>query len=153
MNRLFKISVVFVLGVLVFSCKKNTNNQNVQSNCTISKAISVPVNFSILNGSGQFFPLTSPGGYIYVSNVGISGIFIYRKSANEFLAFERSCTKDGCDNAKSKVWFQSSLGALKDSICGSSFSYFDGSVQTGPAVIPLYLYHTNWDGNSLHVYN
>jgi len=148
-----KIVVMVCISLLVFSCKKNGNNQNVQSNCTISKATSTPVNFTILNGSGQFFPLTSPGGYIYVSNVGISGVIIYRKSANEFMAFERNCTKDGCNNAKSIVWVQAGNAAMKDSICGSSFSIFDGSVQGGGATVPLYQYHTNWDGNQLHVYN
>jgi Rieske Fe-S protein len=153
MNRLLNIFLFFTLIALIFSCQKNSNNQNVQTNCTVSKAMSTPVNFTILNGSGQFFPLTSPGGYIYVANVGISGIVIYRKSANEFLAFERNCTKDGCNNVKSIVWVQAGNGALKDSICGSTFSIFDGSIQTGPATIPLYQYHTNWDGNQLHVYN
>jgi len=142
-----------VIAVFIYSCKKSSSNQNVQSNCTVSKAISTPVNFTILKGSGQFFPISTPGGSTYVSNVGISGIIIYCLSANQFLAFERNCTKDGCTNAKSMVWVQTGNTALKDSVCGSNFSIMDGSVQTGPATIPLYQYHTNWDGNQLHVYN
>ena len=153
MLRIFNTSLVFALVLLVASCSKSSSNQNVQTNCTVSKAISTPVNFTILSGSGQFFPLTSPGGYIYVSNVGISGILIYRLSANQFMAYERNCTKDGCNNVKSLVWVQTGNTALKDSICGSNFSIMDGSIQNGPATIPLYQYHTSWDGNQLHIYN
>jgi Rieske Fe-S protein len=152
MANWLKIIFVSITSIFVLSCKKS-NTQNVQSNCTVSKAISTPVNFTILNGSGQFFNLSSPGGYIYVNNVGISGIIIYRMSANQFFAFERNCTKDGCSNTKSIVWVQTGNTALKDSICGSNFSIMDGNVQNGPATIPLYQYHTNWDGNQLHVYN
>src|SRR5436309_1086588 len=129
---------IFALLVFVFSCKRSGNNQNVQNNCTVSKAISTQVNFTILNGSGQFFNLSSPGGFIYVSNVGISGIIIYRQSANQFYAFERSCTKDGCDNARSKVWVTPGNVSMKDSICGSTFSIYDGSVQSAPASVALY---------------
>ncbi len=153
MMRLPYIIFVFVVLVFIFSCKKSSNNQNVQSNCTVSKAISTPVNFTILSGSGQFSPLTIFPSSIYVGYVGISGIIIYRMSATQFLAFERNCTKDGCSNAKSIVWVQAGNSALKDSICGSVFSIQDGSIQTGPANVPLYQYHTNWDGNQLHVYN
>jgi hypothetical protein len=142
----------FLLLVFIFSCKKS-NNQNVQSNCTVSKAVSLAVNVSILNGSGQFAPLTIFPSSIYVSNAGISGIIVYRMSANQFFAFERSCTKDGCDNAKSKVWVQAGNSAMNDSICGSTFSIQDGTVQNGPATVALFQYHTNWDGNILHIYN
>lgn len=145
-------ATAFVL-TLVLSCNKKNNNQNVQANCTVQKAMSVPVNFTILNGSGQFFPLTSPGGYIYVNNVGVNGILIYRINNNQFVAFERSCTQDGCNSTKARVWVQTGNTSLKDSVCGSQFSILDGSVQTAPATIALYQYHTNWDGNQLHVYN
>ena len=125
----------------------------MQSNCTVSKAVSLQVNVSILNGSGQFSPLTIFPSAIYVANAGISGIIVYRMSANQFFAFERSCTKDGCDNVKSKVWVQAGNSAMKDSICGSAFSIQDGTVQNGPATVALFQYHTNWDGNILHIYN
>lgn len=152
MIRFGHILFVFLAGAIIFSCKKAGTNQNVQSNCTISQATQTPVNFTILAGSGQFFPLNTIGGYIYVANVGIKGIIVFRATSSQFIALERSCTKDGCDITKAKVWFQAG-NACKDSTCGSIFSASDGSVQTGPATIPLYQYHTNWDGNQLHVYN
>lgn len=153
MLNYIKIVFIIAVGGFLFSCGKKSNNQSVQANCTISKAISTPVNFTILNGSGQFYPLTIFPSYIYVSNVGINGVIIYRKSANEFMAYERNCTKDGCNKAKAIVWVQAGMASMKDSICGSAFSIFDGTVQNGPAVVALYQYHTNWDGNQLHVYN
>src|ERR1700758_2939062 len=140
MIRLLNVFFAFATVALIFSCKKNGTNQNVQSNCTISKATSTPVNFTILNGSGQFSPLTIFPSSIYVNYVGISGIIIYRKSATEFMAYERNCTKDGCTNSKAIVWVQGGNAFMKDSICGSAFSIIDGSIQNGPASIPLYQY-------------
>ncbi|HWY37159.1 MAG TPA: hypothetical protein VNY73_01275 [Bacteroidia bacterium] len=153
MFNLKNIFFACIVGAFIMACSKSTTNQNVQSNCTISKATSTPVNFTILSGSGQFFPISTPGGYIYVNNVGISGIIIYRQSASQFVALERNCTKDGCNNSKAIIWVQTGNTSVKDSICGSTYSILDGSIQTGPAIVPLYQYHTNWDGNQLHVSN
>jgi Rieske Fe-S protein len=149
-----RLSIFFVLTVVLFlSCKKKSTNQNVQTNCTITKAQATPVNLIILAGSGQFFPISTIGGYTYVSGYGIKGIVIYRLSQNQFIALERSCTKDGCDVSKAMVWTQAGNTSVRDSVCGSSFMLSDGSILTGPATIPLYQYHTSWDGNQLHVYN
>jgi Rieske Fe-S protein len=153
MIKQIKIFFVLALTAFVFSCAKKSTNQNVQNNCTISKAGSTPVNYTILAGSGQFFPISIIGGYTYISGYGVKGILVYRLSQSQFMAYERSCTKDGCDNAKALVWVQTGNTACKDSICGSNFSIMDGSIQNGPATIPLYQYHTTWDGNQLHIYN
>jgi Rieske Fe-S protein len=148
--------LLFLLAGITFSCSKKNTTQNVQNNCVYTNAPSAQVNFAILAGSAQFFPLNVTGGYIYVSGYGYQsrGILIYRVNQTQFVAFDRNCTKDGCTNTKAIVWVPTTNTTIcKDSVCGSIYNIFDGSVQQGPAVVPLYQYHTNWDGNQLHVYN
>lgn len=141
-------------GLALMFCKKKDNQvQNVSENCVYSQAANAQVNFALLSGSAQFFPLNNIGGSIYVSGYGLNGIVIYRVNQNQFVAFERSCTYDGCNNAKAKVWVQTGNGSMRDSVCASVFNIADGSIQQGPASIPLYQYHTSWDGNQLQVYN
>ena len=144
-----------VLLVAVAACKKKATNQTQQvaNNCVYSNAANTQVNFAILAGSSQFFPLNNIGGSIYVSGYGIKGIVIYRISQTQFAAFERSCTYDGCSNSKAIVWTHNSGVALRDSICGSVYNISDGTLQQGPATVQLYQYHTSWDGNQLQVYN
>ena len=156
MNNTLKIFLVLLTGTLIFSCAKRSSNQNVQTNCVYSNAQGLQVNFTILSGSGQFFPLNVTGGYIYVSGYGYQnhGILIYRVSQTQFVAFDRNCTKDGCNNSNAFVYVPTTNTTIcKDSICGSVYNIFDGSIQNGPASVALYQYHTNWDGNQLHVYN
>ena len=154
MSKRLYIFLTFVVVAIIFSCKKSQPAQNVQNNCVVNQVSQIPVNITILAGSGQFFPISVVGGFTYVYLQSPSkGIVVYRLSQNQFMAFERSCTQDGCNNTKALVWVQTGNTTLKDSICGSTFSIYDGSVQTTPAKIPLYQYHTSWDGNQLHIYN
>lgn len=148
-----KITGIILAGSLIFACKKKSTNQNVSQNCTWSTAANTQVNFTILSGSGQFIPLSVPTGTTYVSGWGVKGILIYRVNANQFVAFDRSCTYDGCTNTKAKIWVLTGNTSIKDSACGSIFNIMDGTVQTGPATVGLYQYHTSWDGNQLQVSN
>jgi len=149
------LKIVFVLigGFLIFSCAKKSTTQNVANNCTYSNATNAQVNFAILSGSAQFFPINVIGGYTYVAGYGYRGILVYRLSQNQFMAFERGCSHDGCTSANHIVKVQTGNTAVKDTICGSTYNITDGSIQTGPASVPLYQYHTNWDGNQLQIYN
>jgi Rieske Fe-S protein len=112
------------------------------------------VNFTILSGSTQFGPISIVGGYTYVTGYNPKGILIYRASQTQFIAFDRSCTKDGCDVTNAFVTVQTGNTSVKDTTgCKSMFNLMDGTVLQGPATVALYQYHTSWDGNQLHVYN
>lgn len=152
MGKCLKISFV-VLVCLAWSCRKDSNTQPVAGNCVYSTAANLQVNFTILNGSAQFGPISIPGGYIYVSGQNPKGILIYRLNSTQFVAYERSCTHDGCNGNKTLVWVQTGNTAVKDSTCGSTFNIMDGSLIQGPAIVQLYQYRTSWDGNQLTVYN
>ena len=151
-----KTQILILIIIVLLGCKKKSATP-VKTNCTISKASTAPVNYTILSNSITFFPLNTVGGSTYVPYIdpstGIKGIIIYRISQNQFIAFERSCTYDGCDNSRSIVWSQPGSTTCKDSICGSIFNLLDGAVQKGPANIPLFQYHINWDGSKLNITN
>jgi len=152
----FKIVMFVLLAGLVFSCsKKKNNNQNVANNCVYEGAANTVVNFSILSGSAQYAPISVPTGTTYVNGYGYQGkgILVYRINTNQFVAFDRNCTYDGCNGTKTTIWVQTGNTSVKDSTCGSSYNITDGSVITGPAVVALYPYKTNWDGNQLLIYN
>ena len=152
-----KIALAILLVGLLFSfCKKdNKTNQNVANNCVYSGAANTVVNFSILSGSAQYAPISVPTGTTYVNGYGYQnkGILIYRINTNQFVAFDRNCTHDGCTGNKASIWVQTGNTSVKDSTCGSSYNITDGSVITGPAVVSLYPYKTSWDGNQLLIYN
>ncbi|MEO5571107.1 MAG: hypothetical protein ABIT08_15595 [Bacteroidia bacterium] len=95
--------------------------------------------------------LNAVGGWIYYAG-GSKGLIIYRRSTNEFSAYDRQCTYD--PNAScSLLQVQSSGLSVVDSCCGSEFNLVYGSVTKGPASQSMIQYKTFYDGNSVHVYN
>ena len=111
----------------------------------------VYVNFYVDINSTQYIGLNSVGGYIYVTG-GVRGIIIYRKSVDEFVAFERDCPYQPTNSCALVEVDQSAVMAV-DSCCGSKFLLLDGSIIEGPATIMLKQYQTSFDGNILHVFN
>lgn len=148
------VIVFLLIGIFASCAKKSNTTQNVANNCVYSTAMNQQVNFTILSGSTQFSPISIVGGYTYVTGFNPKGILIYHVSQNQFLAFDRSCTKDGCDLTNAYVTVQTGNTSVKDTTgCKSMFNIMDGSVLQGPATVGLYQYHTTWDGNQLRVYN
>src|SRR6476620_12351928 len=86
--------------------------------------------------------LNAVGGWIYYPG-GAKGLIIYRKSTNEFAAYDRQCTYDpNASCALLKV--QSSGVTVVDSCCGSEFSLIYGSVTKGPASQSMIQYRTSY---------
>jgi nitrite reductase/ring-hydroxylating ferredoxin subunit len=109
------------------------------------------VNFYIDINSTQYIGLNSIGGFIYVTG-GVRGIIIYRKSVDEFMAYERDCPYKP-SNTCALVQVDHSAIMAVDSCCGSKFLLLDGSVIKGPATRQLKQYSTSLDGTNLHVFN
>ncbi len=112
----------------------------------------VPVNIIIYASDPSFINLNPIGGWIYC-NGGSRGLLIFRKSPDEFLAFDRHCTYQpekpcGRVNVDPSNTF---IGI--DTCCSSKFLLIDGSVNQGPATLPLKRYNTSFDGNKLSIYN
>jgi len=139
-NKLFLITL---LGTVLCLCGCKRDEDQIPN---------VYVNFYVNTTDPGFIDLNAVGGWVYVTG-GSKGIIIYRKSVNEFMAFDRHCPyqpSDAC--SRCEVDTSNNLFVF-DNCCGSKFLITDGSVQQSPAYVPLKAYYTSFDGLTLHVYN
>lgn len=144
MRHFFHYIKIFFVLVLLFAlqtkCKKD--DQAVPN---------VPVDITIdLNGI-EYSALNAVGGYIYITG-GARGILIYRKSIDEYMAYDRNCTYKPNDDCARVEVTSSGITALC-SCCNSEFLITDGSVMTKPATLPLKQYQTYVSGNYLRIVN
>jgi len=113
----------------------------------------VPVDITISLNSPEFYELNAVGNSVAVTG-GYRGIILYRKSPDEFLAYERACTQDpDCNRLEID---QNRMMATHHDCCGSEFSIIlDGTIVTGPAVIPLKQYAVIFypQNNSIRITN
>lgn len=137
---------IFILVILTSSllgCKKNTQQDT---------APYVPVDVYINLTLPQYQMLNAPGGWAYAVG-GIKGIVIYRRGISEFIAYDRNCTfneQNSCGTAK----VDSSNVLINCGCDGSVYNIYDGSVNQGPATLPLKVYNATYDGNNtVHVFN
>jgi nitrite reductase/ring-hydroxylating ferredoxin subunit len=109
------------------------------------------VNFQIDPNGTQYINLNVVNGWETVTG-GYKGILIFRKSVNEFAAFERACPYDpGKDGAL--VIVEESGITCKCAICGSKYIMTDGTPFEGPSRYTLKQYNAFYDGVMLHVTN
>jgi len=140
---MYKTTTLFILVLLiVFSCRKN---EDLIPNVSVNEYINLNL--------PSYSNLNAVNNWIYYP-AGAKGLIIFRKSTTEFVAFERACTYD--PNTSGAVVYMLANGIdAKDSICGSKFFIFDGSIINGPASRPLQQYRCTYNisANQLHVYN
>lgn len=139
----FKFSLVFcaLISVLNYGCNKRKN--------TVIPYI--PVNIYIYPSDPNFNKINTPGGWAYLTG-GSRGIIVYRRSNEEFVAYDRHCTYD-TENACGQVEVTSNQITAIDSCCMSEFVLTDGSVVKSPATNPLQAYQVTFNGNELHIFN
>jgi nitrite reductase/ring-hydroxylating ferredoxin subunit len=139
--KLGKVVFLFIFPVIFFSqCKKSPDPiDSVQVDVYLDP--SLPSNNN----------LTVVGGWIYV-NGGVKGIVVYRRSPDEYVAFERNCPY--LPQNKCAVKVEPSNLIVSDACCGSQFQISDGIVIKGPATRGLKQYAAVADKNGVvHVYN
>ena len=139
----YKVTMIligFILVTINQGCKKDSD-----------EIPNVYVNFYININSTQYSELNNVGGFAYITG-GVRGILIYRRSVDEFLAFERNCPYQP-SNSCAIVQVDNSRVIAVDSCCGSKFLLLDGSVINGPATRQLKQYYAGFDGVTLHVSN
>lgn len=142
------IKIFILIGLLLIpvfihqSCKKDNKEDLVPY---------AVVDFYINTTSTQYLELHTVGGWVNVTG-GVRGIILYRKSVDEYMAFERNCTYQP-SNSCARVSVDNTNLIAVDSCCGSKFLMTDGSVLQSPAVYPLKQYRTSLDGGILHVFN
>lgn len=142
-----RVLVIITFSLALLCCRKKDQSQQ-QSNNPVP---SIPVELTIYPNDPLNFSLQGIGGWKYF-NGGINGIIIYRKSQQEFVAIERTSSYLPND-AGAKVKVLNDNFTLKDTVSGSKWQIFDGTVIGGPAQWPLRLYATNFDGSTLFIRN
>jgi nitrite reductase/ring-hydroxylating ferredoxin subunit len=146
-NPTFKLNVraLLILGsVFLFSvsCKKETQPTEIPY---------VYVNFSLNPNSTQYIELNVVNGWETVYG-GYNGILIFRKSLDEFSAFERACPYDPL-TAGAQVKVDKSGITCYCPVCGSKYIMTDGTPYEGPSHYPLKQYATYYDGAMLYITN
>lgn len=138
-----KLIIFLVLSLMgILGCRKNTTHPIPSTPFSISINLNLP-SYNALNGVG---------GYCYVQG-GIQGIVVYRRSVDEFYAFER---KSPAGNAQCTFPLKinsNNFLQLDDTCTTAKFSLYDGSAISGSDV-GLRQYSTQWNGsNILEIYN
>lgn len=144
-----KTAIILFLSVfcLSSSCRKKSN-QKIKEH----PVPNVLVNYTTYPSDPLNFRIQSIGGWMYVDNVGINGIIIYRKSQEEFVAIERTSSYYP-DNAGARVKVLNDNFTLRDTVSDSRWRIFDATVTQGPAEWALRTYGTTYNGNALIIKN
>lgn len=138
------IAISFIL-LSMLSCIDTPHNPNTPD---------VYINFSIDPNSTFYYELNAVSGYSEVTALWPSrGIIIYRYSQDEFKAYERQSPNEPnhCgENSRLIVEFP----FVVDTCLDVKYSILDGSIFTpGYNGYPLIEYRTQYDGNTLRVFN
>jgi len=132
------VALVFFILFTSSACKRN-----------LHPVPDIPFNINIDFNLPTYSGLQSIGGYAYVDNVGVKGLVVYRRSMDEFVAFDRMSTASGSDTCGPLYIDPDNLLILLDLCTESKFSLFDGSLIQGPAEWGLRGYRIMFNGNSI----
>ena len=139
------VRVLLICGLLfsgIISCKKETQAPTIPY---------VYVNFSLNPNGTQYLQLNAVGGWETVTG-GYNGILIYRKSVNEFMAYERACPYDPTVTG-AQIRVDKSAITCYCPICNSKYVMTDGTPYSGPSKYPMKQYTTMYDGAMLYISN
>ena len=139
-----KLGIFFIIGFssFIFSCKKSTNHP----------IPSIPFDITINTSLPSYNSLQGVGGWTYVTG-GVQGIIVYRKSSDEFVAFDRQSPAQQTACKKPLTNNTDNFLQLEDSCSNAKFSLFDGSPISG-SEFGLRQYQTQWNGSStLRIFN
>ncbi|MBP9151894.1 MAG: hypothetical protein KBF73_06390 [Flavobacteriales bacterium] len=138
----FLLSLGALLVVLASSSCNKSNRSGIPY---------VPVNYQITVSNPEFSPLLAVGGFVTIAG-GSQGIIVYRFSPEEFRAYDRHCTFMVDDNCRVTM-DNTDISATDTECCDSQFLIIDGAPIDGPAAIGLQQYNTDYDGNTLFIFN
>jgi hypothetical protein len=136
--------ILFALSViLIASCNKNKNHP----------VPSVPFDVTIDINLPSYNALIGVGGWTYV-NGGSRGVVVYRRTLDEFVAFDRHSPADPEGDCPQPLYPDpDNFLQLIDSCSGARFSLYDGSPISG-SEFGLRMYQTVYNGTNLvRIYN
>jgi nitrite reductase/ring-hydroxylating ferredoxin subunit len=148
MVRTYFLVLCCLLSVILLSstgCKKDSSDDS-QSQIPV-----VPVNISLNPNSTEYIRLNPVNGWEYITG-GYRGIIVYRKSQDEFNAFERACPYDW-SNTSARVEVDGSGIIAACPVCKSKYILLDGTPFEGPSRYPLKQYQATYDGILLYIFN
>jgi len=136
--------ILLIAGITISSsCKKNINNNPVPL---------VATDFTININLPSYNALIGVGGWCYVAG-GSKGIVVYRRSMNEFVAFDRHSPANSGLCADPLVIDTDNNLQLLDSCNNAVFSLVDGS-PIANSTYGLRAYNTFFNGSDLlRIYN
>jgi hypothetical protein len=131
---------LIVLLIISSGCRdRNTN-----------RVPDVPVNIAINIYQPDFFNLTVPSGWVYITG-GSRGIIVYRKSTTEFVALERHSPYQPEDNCAVVVNEDNVI--VSDPCSDSQWLITDGTIVQGPTAFALETYRTSFSDPILYITN
>ncbi|PQJ79670.1 phosphoribosylaminoimidazole carboxylase [Polaribacter porphyrae] len=137
---MIKKILFFGLTILLFSCSSNEN----LANCIRT----LPLNLNTDLNNPQLINAQTPGGHADI-NGGTKGILLFNKNGNDFVAFDKLCPNNDCDNA---MIFENRL--LKCTCDESTYSVdFGGAPQTDNAQCPAIQYQVFRNGTAIRITN
>lgn len=132
--------------ILIFLCTSCAKENNLIRN--------IPVNFTSPLTDPRLSRLSTAGGAVMVSG-GVSGIIIYRRADNAYVAYDR-CSTVNPEQENAIVIDDPNLTAT-DLASGAKYSLFDGSPVKAPAKTSLKKYIVTITGNAsngtIHINN
>ena len=93
----------------------------------------------------EYVRLRTDGGVHVLSDKGVRGIIVHRKTGGGFIAYETNCSYRPADACATVEVHPSNLFMI-DYCCNSNFSLEDGTPTGGPAWRPLRVYRTYLTG-------
>lgn len=136
-----KISLGLLLAIMLGGCER--------------QPITDPVPFVFVQklidlNNTAYQALRFDRGFVYATG-GVRGLIIFRRSANQFLAFDRVCTYHP-SNPCGVVEVEPTGFFMRCPCCRSAFD-FEGNPINGPANFPLVRYRTSLNGSLLSINN
>jgi hypothetical protein len=132
--------ILLALVLIASGCRdRNTN-----------RVPDVPVNIAINIYQPDFFNLTVPSGWVYITG-GSRGIIVFRKSNNEFVALERHSPDQPEDNCAVVVDDDNVL--VSDPCSDSQWLISDGTIVQGPTTFALETYQASFQDPILYITN
>ena len=136
--RIVKLQIFLVFILLFSGCKKNDQHPVPSIAFDFQIDLTLP-SYSALNGVG---------GWCYV-NGGLKGIVVYRKSYDQFVAWERQSPEDPGGSCSTGIVTNADNFLELDDPCSSAkFSMYDGS-PIANSKWGLRGYMVQWDGSNI----
>lgn len=140
LRRMRRFSLFLLTLLSLFSCRDRN----------MSRVPDVPVNIAININQPDFFNLSVPSGWVYITG-GSRGIIVFRNSLTEFTAIERHSAFEPENNCA--VIVNPDNVIISDPCSESQWLIMDGSIVKGPTSFPLKTYQLTFSDPMLYITN